>query len=853
MLKDKLELNKKLKYEVLKLLYTSILSSQVGNLFAALILVALLRNSIATPVLMLWFTLLLSAVTYRFTIRHQFNRVLSNLQSSEYKKWENKFLLGVLFTASTWGLAGVVLYPENIVHQGFLELTLAGIVAVSIGTLSPSFKAISIFMPVTLIPIAINSVARDNAAGIPLMGMVIVYVGISMISGKRFNKNMLDNLRLQHQGQQKEGALQESEEKYRLLYEKSEDPMILIKGNHFSMANLAAVRLFGYKSQHHILTTPPFDFSPKFQADGQSSIEKARHVMSIVKKTGYYRFEWSYKRLNGEVHPADVTFTSIPYEGGRAVFCIIRDISKNKDIEHKLIQEQQKAQAANNAKSDFLANMSHEIRTPMNGVLGTTNLLLQYELNDQQKIRALTIKNSAESMLSIVNDILDFSKVEAGKLDLELRAFSMEHLIEELSSSVMNRIRQKNIEFTSLIKLESQRWYQGDSGRIRQILTNLIDNAIKFTDAGKITVKCKAIKKSKKNSLIQFEIIDTGIGISEKQQKKIFQRFSQGDSSTTRKYGGTGLGLSICKQLAVLMGGDISFVSKKQKGTKFWFTVKLKNISEPLEVSQVKDFNLKKINAKILIVDDNNTNQLVAKGMLDVYGLDCYIAVNGKVALNMLSEDSYDLVLMDCHMPVMDGYEATKRIRLLSSEELNHNIPVVAMTASAMRGDREKCLAAGMNDYIAKPIDTKNLQQILLDWLPKSSREHIPATDTKKASKPATSNSKVYDYQAVHTRLAGNKELIKIITVKFINSIESHIKNLKQTVRIDDVDQIIAAAHKLKGSAATIGCTRLSALADDIEQAAYSKDIENIHSKLSQLQPCYILSKATIEKKLASL
>ena len=850
MLSDHSISDKKLKFEILKLLYISIPTSQIGNLLVAIILVILLRDFIAIPILTGWFVFLFFSITYRFTVRHSFNKALIYLKPVEYKKWENKFILGVILTALSWGAAGILLYPDDVVRQVYLELTLAGIGIASIGTLSPSFKALLIFIPITLLPVAINSFVHGNAEALPLTGMIVIYIGVSLVSGKKFNQNLIENLQLHSAASKKELELQESEEKYRLLYEKSEDPMIVIKGNHFSMANEAAVRLFGYKSQRRILTTPPFDFSPKFQNDGQSSIEKARHVMSIVQKTGYYRFEWDYKRLNGEVHPADITLTSIPYRGDRAVFCIIRDITKNKDIEHKLIQEQQKAQAANNAKSDFLANMSHEIRTPMNGVLGTTNILLQYELSAAQKVRALTIKNSAESMLNIVNDILDFSKVEAGKLDLELRAFDMEHLIKEFSSSVINRITQKKIKFISLVKLESQRWYKGDSGRIRQILTNLIDNAIKFTEAGSITVKCKIIKKSKTYSFVQFEIIDTGIGISNKQQQKIFQRFSQGDSSTTRRYGGTGLGLSICQQLAVLMGGDISFASKKHKGTKFWFTVKLENISQRPQISQSNNFDIKKINAKILIVDDNTINQLVAQGMLEVYGLDCHIASNGIMALKMLNEDSYDLVLMDCHMPIMDGYEATRKIRLLSGEKLNHNIPVIAMTASAMRGDREKCLAAGMNDYIAKPIDAENLQSVLLGWLPQSSHKQIqPSIESKKAINGI--NNKVYDYTAVHTRLAGNEELVKTITIKFINSIKNHIENLKQNVRVADIDKVIAAAHKLKGSAATIGCIRLSELAYEIEQAGYCKDIEKIHIKSSQLLPCYILTKTTVEKKLA--
>jgi len=534
------------------------------------------------------------------------------------------------------------------------------------------------------------------------------------------------------------------------------------------------------------------------------------------------------------------------FESAEIVGAVVtfQDITERRDIEAALSEVRELALESARTKAAFLANMSHEIRTPLSGVVGTANLLLDTDLTAEQRKYLQMLRKSVDSLMETVNDILDFSKIEAGKLALETIDFNLRELLEETVNLFKISANRKNLSLNLTIENGAAENFRGDANRLRQVLNNLLSNAVKFTEAGEIRLKVSVSEETESQTVWLFEVFDTGIGIDEEQKTRLFQPFTQADISTTRRFGGTGLGLAICKEIVEMMHGEIGVDSEIGKGSRFWFTVLLvqspKSKVQSFKPQIYDDKEVPETNEekrlgtlKILIVEDDEVNREITSKLLEQIGYKSEFAENGAEAVRKTSEKDFDLILMDCQMPEMDGFAAAKMIR--QSEKSPHP-KIIALTAFSAEAEREKCFRAGMDDYLCKPVTKNDLTKIIQKHF--SAEKVLPNLDLEE-NFVQHSLSEIIAPQILNALLAiearGEKNFVSEILQIYCENAERQILTLKADIQNRDVESIGRRAHSLKGSSANVGLEELTEFFEDLQTEASSGNWERIEHLITEI------------------
>lgn len=633
----------------------------------------------------------------------------------------------------------------------------------------------------------------------------------------------------------------------RSLIEASLDPLIVIntQGKITDM-NEATTNIIGF-AREKLTGTDFFDYFTEPQ--------KAREVyQEVFAKGSVADSPLTIRHEKGKL--TDVFFNGSVYKDDKGdiqgVVIVARDVTQQKRVatelnEAKVFAEQamkiaedekrkaekalQHAEDAVKAKQQFLSNMSHEIRTPMNAIIGFTKVILKTELTAKQKEYLMAIKMSGDALIVLINDILDLAKVDSGKMTFEKTPFQMAMSISAMLHLFETNVQEKNLELIKEYDHNIPKVLLGDPVRLHQIILNLVSNAVKFTREGKITVKVRLLKEDDHKVDIEFSVSDTGIGIEDDKLNCIFANFQQASSETSRLFGGTGLGLSIVKKLVEAQGGTVDVKSEINRGSTFRFTLSFQKTKAEAELlNEIVELDSAIKNIKVLVVEDIALNQLLMKTLLDDFGFERDIASNGKIAIEKLKTKSYDIVLMDLHMPEMNGFEATAYIR----KEMNSKIPIIALTADVTTVDLAKCKEVGMNDYVAKPVDERLLYSKIVGLVMK----RIIRTDSKKKNLENMVKSKYTNLQYLHKRTKSNPVLMTEMISLYLQQTPPLVKLMKQGMQDKDWNSLYMAVHKMIPSFSIVGISLdFENMARKVQDfAASQKNIDEIPDFVQQLE-----------------
>ena len=635
--------------------------------------------------------------------------------------------------------------------------------------------------------------------------------------------------------------LENEKRKFETLFESNSDAVVILDDHGFLDCNQATLSMFGMRDVAEFVATPINGMGAECQGEAaEKADDYARRHLDQARRDGHAFMEWMGRRSDGRLFPAEIALHAMQLEGRPVIQAIMRDISQRKEAEAAMARARDAALEAVRTKNAFVANVSHEVRTPMNGILGMTDLLLRTRLDESQRQYANALKSSAKNLLAVLNDILDFSKIEAGRLELETVPFDLRRLLEEVCGMFQPRASAQGLDFRVRIDDSVACCQRGDAYRLRQIMLNLLDNAFKFTASGEVVLTARRLPGEA--ARYRLEVYDSGIGIPAAKQDKLFEAFSQADSSTTRRYGGTGLGLAICRQLAELMGGAIGVQSPAPhaeayaaSGSLFWLDLPLADAA-PEALSPASDAPPPRFAGRILLAEDHPVNQMVLAHQLEQAGLSVTVAGTGREALARAEEEDFDLIFMDWQMPEMDGLEATRTLRASERRAGRGQVPIVALSANASPQFAQECRRAGMDELLTKPYEEKTLYALLQRWLPTTQDLLAPALD----------------WAALRRRQPDAGQL-KTLAETFLKLTEAHLEELHAALERGDVQTTRALAHKLRGACAMMLAEPMMLLARTLENRLSGGEMSAARHLLEDLQAEFIRLRSHLDAHLAGV